>query len=171
MLDIFTKVVKFYPMKKATCKAVMAKLDAYCKTVGKPVKILADRGTQFTAHAFVNKLKGLNIQLAYTAVRHPQANPVERYMRELGRLCRSYCSQNHKSWCGFLTKFEDWINNVVHFTNQVKPALLFNRDLLTELLQSVNLLYSAPQGISLNELHSKALKTSIPIKPTGIIAK
>ena len=48
MIDKFTKYAKLYPLKRATCKATIRKVDEFIDSVGKPQKILTDRGTQFT---------------------------------------------------------------------------------------------------------------------------
>lgn len=48
ILDIFSKYIKFYAIKKATTKTILCKLiNHYIPAVGKIITILADNGTQF----------------------------------------------------------------------------------------------------------------------------
>ena len=47
-MDHYTKFVKLYPANRATTKKVLNILiDQYFPTVGKPVSIITDHGTQF----------------------------------------------------------------------------------------------------------------------------
>jgi hypothetical protein len=148
ILDVFTKYVKFYAMRNATCKIVLNKIESYCSSIAKPNRILCDRGTQFTAKLFINKMQEQDIQLSYTAIRHPQANPVERSMRELGRLARAYCSNQHTSWCKYLPKFEYWTNSTIHHTTQHVPADLQPMSTIEE----VDDIVSFPQSLNIDRL-------------------
>ena len=85
MMDTFTKYAKLYPLKRATTEASIRSLESFTASIGKPERILADRGTQFTSKKWTEALKGMNIRLVLTSVRHPQANMVERVNRELAR--------------------------------------------------------------------------------------
>lgn len=50
VLDVFSKFVALYTLKRATTAAILTHLqNRYFKEVGKPQKILSDCGTQFTA--------------------------------------------------------------------------------------------------------------------------
>jgi hypothetical protein len=111
-------------MKRATTAAILRAYERYFQQFGQPKKILSDLGTQFTSHAYKKKLVDLQIKAVYTSVRHPSSNPVERYMREIGRLCRCYCSENHQSWVHHLEKFEHWLNAACHRSTGISPRLL-----------------------------------------------
>ena len=41
--------MKLYLLKRATCDATVKKVDEFTRCAGKPQKILANRGTQFTS--------------------------------------------------------------------------------------------------------------------------
>jgi hypothetical protein len=43
-------------------------------------------------------------------------------MRELGRLCRAYCSESHKSWGYHLPKFARLLNLVEHESTGKTPG-------------------------------------------------
>jgi hypothetical protein len=93
--------------------------------MGKVKKILSDLGSQFTAHIYAETLKSWGVEFCFTSVRHPSANPVERVMKELGRLCRVYCGEAHQSWGRYIQQFEFFINNVKHCTTGYTPNELF----------------------------------------------
>jgi hypothetical protein len=69
-----------------------------------------------------------SIKFSYTSVRHPKGNPVERWMREIGRLCRAYCSTSQKSWACFIPDFERWLNNTIQSTGFTATLLQFGRE-------------------------------------------
>jgi hypothetical protein len=66
---------------------VLNRYEKYCKTVGPPQSILSEQGTQYMAKIYTARMKEWGIKIRYSSVRHPVANPVERVMKELGRLC------------------------------------------------------------------------------------
>jgi len=128
MLDIFTKYVRLFPMTKANTATVLKKVELFMRDVIHPKSILADRGTQFSSPKFTNQLSKWGIKHRFSSVRHPQANPVERVMKEIGRLCRAYCATSHVGWAHKLSQFEFWLNAVQHCTTRFSPAeLMFNR--------------------------------------------
>ena len=113
-LDNFTKYVKLYAMKNATAKAVIAKLNLYLTNIQKPKCILADHGTQYISKVWTQLLKQNDIRPLYSSIRHPQSNPTERVMRELGRMFRAYCKNKHTTWNRFLPNIEEWLNITFH---------------------------------------------------------
>lgn len=52
MLDVCSKYVKLFEMKRATTKAVLSAYDKYFNQEGKPIKILSDLGTQFSSSVY-----------------------------------------------------------------------------------------------------------------------
>jgi transposase InsO family protein len=91
--DVFSKYVKLYPLKAATTRACLNKLtNNYFLHIIKPEVILSDNGTQFHSPSWKRNLESLNVQVRYTAVRHPQSNPSERCMKEISKFFRIYCS-------------------------------------------------------------------------------
>lgn len=89
MIDTFTKYTKLYPLRRATSELAIKKLDEFIKIIGKPKKVLSDRGTQFTSHRWREALEERGIQIILTSIRHPQANMVEQVNRKLARLFRT----------------------------------------------------------------------------------
>lgn len=74
----------------------------YIDEVGKPIRVLADNGTQFRSNAWKKDLTAAGIRTSFCSIRHPQSNPTERVMRELGRMFRLFCSAKHTSWAKFV---------------------------------------------------------------------
>ena len=81
-IDVFSKFVVLYPMRKATTYMALKRIIGhYINNYGKPLKILSDHGTQFTSKKWVETLRRENIKTIYSSIRHPQSNPDERIHR------------------------------------------------------------------------------------------
>ena len=92
-IDVFSKFVVMYPIKKANTATAIKKLfQDYIPTYGKPDKIIFDHGTKFTAKLWSKKLKEEEISLIFFSIRHPQSNIMERVHRELARFFRTLTS-------------------------------------------------------------------------------
>jgi hypothetical protein len=79
--DVFSKHVKLFPPKAATTSACLNKLIShYFLHIINPEVILSDNGTQFHSPFWKSNLESHNVQVRYTAVRHPQSKPSERCM-------------------------------------------------------------------------------------------
>jgi hypothetical protein len=84
--DVFPKHVKLYPLKAATTMACLNKLiNHYFLHIIKPEVILSDNSTQLHSPSSKRNLESLNVQVRYTAVRHPQSNLTERCMKEISK--------------------------------------------------------------------------------------
>ena len=106
--DVFSKQVKQYALKAATTRSCLDKLvNRYFTQVIKPKFIFSDNGTQFQSPSWRKRLAEHNMQVRFTPIRHPQANPSERCMREISKFCKIYCSQNHRKWAELLPKIEE----------------------------------------------------------------
>jgi hypothetical protein len=113
-LDVFTKFVRLYALKAATTRTCLRKITTdYITKVVRPECILSDNGTQFASPTWKKKLAELNVEVKFCPVRRPQANPSERFMREIGKFFKIYCSTNHRKWPELLPKIEEWLNNTV----------------------------------------------------------
>ena len=122
VMDTFTKYTKLYPMRKATSQAAIRKIDDFIKNIGKPQKILADRGTQFTSRKWKEALKEREVRLILTSIRHPRANMVERVNRELARFFRTFLpADKHESWYNWIEEMETILNESYHDTIETTP--------------------------------------------------
>lgn len=124
-IDAFSKFVKLYPLKNANAKATVNRLlNDYFPKYGKPGKILCDQGTQFKSKHFIKSMKDENINLIFTSIRHPQANIVERVMRELSRFFRMFVSDNHSGWVKWVPIIESCMNECHNDTTELTPIEL-----------------------------------------------
>lgn len=144
--DVFSKFVTLYAIKRATTQICLKKIvDQYFHDVGKPERILSDNGTQFTAHAWRATLEAQGIKVAFSSVRHPQSNPVERTMRELGRIFRTYCTQKHTSWGRHVSFAQDCLNYSCHMsTGEIPYELHFGRSVHEKIYSLFPLLEARP---------------------------
>ena len=128
--DLFSKLVTMYAIKKANTDTCLNKLlNHYFIHIGTPEKILSDHGTQFVSERWKSKLGSLDIRVLSSSIRHPQSNPVERTMREIGRIMRTYCSSQHTKWTSYVKFVEDCINYTTHQSTGFTPFMLhFNKD-------------------------------------------
>lgn len=55
VLDVFSRFVTLFPLKKATAKASVNRIREYFVKMGKPERVLSDHGTQFC----VENMEGL----------------------------------------------------------------------------------------------------------------
>lgn len=126
VLDNFTRFVRLYPIKRATAVIVTNRMvENYILTYGTPKCIVSDHGAQFSSKMWQDRISELGIIPTMTSIYHPQSNPAERVMRELGRMFRTYCSDNHTQWPRYLTYIEWVLNNTVHEATGYTPQELF----------------------------------------------
>jgi hypothetical protein len=126
-LEFFSKHVKLYPLKSATTRSCLNKLrNQYLQEVTKPKVILSDHGSQFASPAWQRALADMGIQCKYSPIRHPESNPTERVMRELGKYFKIYCNKTHKKWPELVPYIEKWLNTSVSQSTGYTPVeLLF----------------------------------------------
>lgn len=144
--EVFSKHVTLYPMKRATTKNCIIKLqDHYFVKVGKPDRCLSDNGTQFSSPRWKSTLAALRVKAIFSSVRHPQSNPVERTMRELGKLFRTYCSERHTGWAPHLPYVQDCLNLLRHqSTGEVPYELHFGQSSKEKIWELFPLLKAQP---------------------------
>lgn len=89
--------------------------------MGKPRRILSDHGTQFTSKRWKKSLNDLQRRAFFSSIRHPQGNPVERVMREVGRIFRTLYVDKHTSWATHVQTIENILNLSTHSTTGFAP--------------------------------------------------
>ena len=68
----------------------------------------------------------------FTSIRHPASNPVERVMKEIGRLLRTYCHKSHPGWYKYLPEVNVFLNLVEHeSTGHSAKEIIFPTDCVT----------------------------------------
>ena len=122
VLDAYSKYVKLYAIKKETTRTALRVLfDKYIPEMGKPRRLLTDNGTQFKSPVWGQALRKGGIRPVHCAIRHPQSNPTERVMRELGRLFRTLFSDAHTRWAKHLPEIECFMNITTHSSTGFSP--------------------------------------------------
>jgi transposase InsO family protein len=113
-VDVFSKFVRLYPLRSATTKACLNRFsNDYIVNVTQPKCVLSDNGTQFVSRTWKRRLADLNIRVMFSPIRHPQPNPSERYMREIGKFCWIDCREAHKKWPELLPHIERWLKGTI----------------------------------------------------------
>lgn len=126
VLDSFSRFVRLYAIKRSTAKTVTNRMvDDYISTYGIPKSVISDHGVQFVSKIWKKRLSEAGVTPTTTSVYHPQSNPVERVMRELGRLFRTYCHDHHTNWPRYVNYMEWVINHVIHEATGFTPYELF----------------------------------------------
>lgn len=120
-VDVFSKFVKLFPLKRATAYAAAKRILTELTPIIKIKKILSDHGTQFTSEKWRKPLQEFGIQVTYASIRNAPSNPSERYMKELGRFFRTYCHKKHTSWAMFIDDIEECVNKVPHSSTGKSP--------------------------------------------------
>lgn len=121
IVDNFTKYVKLYSLRCATTHATINKVKQYVELCGKPIAILTDNGTQFTAARWTTSLHEMGIKPKFTAIRNPCVNLAERVNRQLGNLFRVFIRKKHSNWATYLSAIEICLNETHHSTIEVSP--------------------------------------------------
>lgn len=126
VLDCFSRFVRLYPIKRATAVIVTNRMvDDFMKKYGNPKTVVSDHGVQFKSRVWQSRISELGVQITTTSVYHPQSNPSERVMRELGRLFRTYCFTKHTEWSQYVRYIEWVLNNTIHESTGHTPQELF----------------------------------------------
>ncbi|KAF2887949.1 hypothetical protein ILUMI_18224 [Ignelater luminosus] len=151
-VDAFSKFVKLYPLRRATTKAILNKLqNDYFPNYGTPQKILSDNGTQFRSQTWINVLESANIKHIRTCVYHPQGNMTERVNREIGRNLRAFCHMKHTKWATMTAQVEVWLNQAVHKSTGYAPIELHLNEKRSNPLLTANMFPSVNRVMNKNE--------------------
>lgn len=122
ILDVFSKFIQLYPIKKANADTILRKIiHEYIPKIGPIDQLLTDNGTQFHSKQWFKQLTALGIRIIHTTTYHPESNPVERANREIGRMLRTYCHSKHTNWVKWLPNIEYWINHSHHDSTGYTP--------------------------------------------------
>lgn len=126
----FSKFPLIFPMREATGKVIVRLVEENLFLLfGVPAAIITDNGTQFRGQEFHKLCKDYNVQLWFTALYHPQANPAERTNRVLKTMLASYVRDNHKTWSLYLPKVACAIRTAVHEVTNCTPYFInFGRE-------------------------------------------
>lgn len=153
IIDVFSKFIKLYPTKRCNTITVKKKLYHFYRTIGKPERILTDNATYFNNDRLREFLRRRNISMLFTTIRHPQANPAERYIQEVIRFMRLMIQHNHREWLFSISDVENYMNNVPNTVTQISPVI-------TMLGQLPDRPWTNTENLNLENVH-KQVKTRI----------
>lgn len=124
--DLFTKYTLINPMRKALASTITRFVENEVFLVyGVPQYVISDNGKQFVSSLFKNLCNEYKVQkILYTALYHPQANPVERYNRTINTAIRSYISDSHKKWDAEISKIAFALRTAVSDVTGYSPVFL-----------------------------------------------
>jgi transposase InsO family protein len=83
----------------------------YFPKIIQPETKVSDHGSQFASPSARKALAELDIRTRDSPIRHPESNPTERVVRELGKYFKIYCHENHKKMPELVPYIEDWLNS------------------------------------------------------------
>lgn len=125
LMDQFSKLTKLYPMKNQKLETIMDILQTkYCATNGFPEEILTDNGGQFLTDRWREFGVDMGFFIRKTSPYNPQSNPVERVMREIGRIVRAYAHDEQTKWDRIIERAEKTINETEHRSTGYRPIEL-----------------------------------------------
>jgi hypothetical protein len=103
--------------------------DNLFKRFGLPDEIIFDRDLRFSAHAFQELLKLLNIKSNLTTAYHPQSDgATERVNKESEAYLSIYCTSHPEDWLHSLSTLEFMHNNRRHAEQVHSPFKLIQGD-------------------------------------------
>lgn len=121
-MDVFTKFTQAYPIKRPNTNNCIRMIERhYIPLAGKPDSILSDHGKAFTSAKWKLETERLQIHHIMSTIRHPESNPVERQMREINRILRTYSDERHDQWFDMVPHMNKILNEVHHETTHVTP--------------------------------------------------
>ena len=110
-------------MKNQKLESIMDKLQIeHFGKIGIPNEILSDNGGQFMTNRWRDFAADMGFAIRKTSPYNPQSNPVERVMREIGRIIRVYSHENQTSWDKIIPRAEKTINSTEHQSTGFCPV-------------------------------------------------
>lgn len=131
VVDVFSKFLLLFPMRKATASKVCELLENQVILLfGSPQGMIMDNGVQFRSKKVTEMLQKYKISQKHISFYHPQANPVERYHRVIKSVLTAYVADNHNKWDKYLQQAAFAIRTARHDVTQLTPCfIMFGREM------------------------------------------
>ena len=123
VVDLFSKWVEMFPIRKATATVIIKKLHELCCRWGFPRVILSDNGPQFISSAYKNWCIGMSIKSYFIAPYHPNANPTERYNQTIKSMIVATISQC-KDWDKYVHEIAFALRTSINDSTKFTPCYL-----------------------------------------------
>ena len=123
LVDNFTRFVRLYPTKSTSVRYVLKFLEEFIDDFGLPERIISDRGSCFTSHAFEDFCQANGIKQTLTSTQRAQGNGmVERVNKTvIPVITTSMTDPRHKDWDKRIKQCERNLNNMVNNTTDKTP--------------------------------------------------
>lgn len=129
ILDLFTKNLELYPLRRATAANAADCLIDFCARYGFPVSIRSDQGSQFTGKVWEIMCSRLHIDRRLICPYRQKGNPAERCVQSVKNTLRPFLT-NHKDWHKYVPMALFAIRTARHRSTGQTPALMtFGRNL------------------------------------------
>ena len=90
---------------------------------------------------------------------HPSSNPAERVLREVGRILRTYCSNQQRKWNEYISAAEDFINLAHHQSIETTPYnAMFEKPPPLEITDIINFPQSQEYQFNKVQFHNKIVE-------------
>lgn len=143
VVDGFTKFALAKPVRNTKSESTIKVLDDIFCTFRVPDRLISDRGTSFTSHAFKRYCLDKGIKHVLNAVASPRANgQVERYNRTiLNSLTAQNLNSDERDWDVAVGKVQWGLNNTIQKTTGKTPTeILFGTCMSAEANPRLNAL-------------------------------
>jgi hypothetical protein len=127
VVDKLSKMAHFIPTNITVTaeQTVQLFIDHVFRLHGLPLKIISDRGTQFTSTFWTELWKILGTQLNISTAYHPQTDgQTERVNQSMEAMLRHYVQWNEPDWAKHLSLIEFAYNSSIHTATGYSPFRL-----------------------------------------------
>lgn len=125
VVDGFSKYVWLYPTRSTGVDEVLNSLEKQAINFGNPHRIVSDRGTAFTSHAFREYCESNNIQHLLIATGVPRGNgQVERLHKLVVPMLSKFSYDSPTAWYKYVGKVQQIINSTEPRSTKVTPFKL-----------------------------------------------
>lgn len=162
IVDGFTKFVFAKPVRNTKTQSAIRVLEEIFYTFRVPDRIISDRGTCFTSHAFKRFCLDKGVKHILNAVASPRSNgQVERYNRTiLNSLTAQNLNRDEREWDDTVGKVQWGLNNTNHKTTGRTPSeMMFGTCMDSEMNPRLNEVRNETrENCDLTEIREQAKK-------------
>lgn len=134
IIDGFTKYINIKPVRNTKSSTTIRVFKDHISYFGTPTRLITDRGSSFTSHAFKSFIKSTGIKHILNAVATPRANgQVERFNRTiLDALATKTHAKDDRTWDEYIPDVQLGLNTSIHTITKKSPSeLLFGHRLIS----------------------------------------
>lgn len=124
VVDAFTKFCFIRPVRNTNTNNTIRVLEDIFSTFRTPNRLISDRGSCYTAHAFKRFCLDKGVRHVLNAVASPRSNgQVERYNRTILDSLKALCIKHgEKNWDSLLGQIQWGLNNTIQKTTGKAPS-------------------------------------------------